>query len=388
MIDLKTVRADTPGCEEVLHFNNAGAALMPAPVHDAVAGHLRDELMHGGYEAEASAADALSALYDELAAFLGCSPDEVAYVENATRAWDMAFYSIPFSTGDRVITHGSEYSSNYLALLQTAERLGIEIDLAPSAASGEVDVDGLEAMIQPTTRLIAVTHVPTQGGLINPAEEIGRVARKHGITYLLDACQSAGQISLDVARIGCHMLSGTGRKFLRGPRGTGFLYVSNDIVESLSPPFIDMRAADWTAPGEYRFAPGARRFENWESFVAGRIGLLAALRYARSVGMVDIEQRVRTLASSLRERLQSAPGASCHDLGSEQCGIVTFTLDDESPAATQQRLAAHGINVSVTDRYSAQIDFNQRGIDSLVRASVHYFNSEEEVERFVNTVLA
>ena len=385
-IDVTAVRADTPACEEVLHFNNAGAALMPGPVYRVLIEHLELERRIGGYEAQAVASSAVEAFYSEFAKLLGCDENEIAYVENATRAWDMAFYSVPLSAGDRVLTHAAEYASNYLALLQQAQRKGFTIDVAPSDASGQVDVEALERMIRPQTRLIALTHVPTQGGLVNPAEAVGAIARRHGVMYLLDACQSAGQLELDVARLQCDLLTGTGRKFLRGPRGTGFLYVSRRVLGQLDPPFIDMRAATWTAAGEFEYAPGAGRFETWESYVAGRIALAEAVRYARGIGIAAIERRVTGLAARLREALGSVPGVQVHDRGERRCGIVTFVKHGETPESTVARLGRAGINVSLTVRTSAQIDFGERGLDALVRASVHYYNTGEEIERFVSAV--
>jgi len=386
MIDIESVRADTPACEKIIHFNNAGASLMPDPVFAAISGHLELERELGGYEAENLAADKLASLYNEFAALLNCEPHEIAYVENATRAWDTAFYGLPLKEGDRILTHGSEYSSNFLALLQQSRRRGYEIDLAPSDESGQLDVEALENMIGPRTRLIALTHVPTQGGLVNPAEAVGRVARKHDLIYMLDACQSVGQIEIDVKKIGCHVLSGTGRKFLRGPRGTGFLYVASDMIEQIEPPFIDMRAANWIDADAYEFAPGARRFENWESYVAGRVGLARAIRYARDIGVGLIEERVSELAAALREALSGVPEVSVHDLGVKKCGIVTFQKQGEPAGEMATRLLKRGINVSMTDRLSARIDFAERGLDQLVRASVHYFNTEDEIERFVAAV--
>ena len=386
MIDISSVRADTPSCERIIHFNNAGASLMPDPVFNAIKTHLELEREMGGYEAENLAADQLASLYSEFAVLLGCQAQEIAFIENATRAWDMAFYGLPLGKGDRVLTHGSEYASNFLALLQRSRRRGFEIDLVPSDESGQIDVAAMEAMIGPRTRLIALTHVPTQGGLVNPAEAVGQVARKHDLIYMLDACQSVGQIDLDVKKIGCHVLSGTGRKFLRGPRGTGFLYVAAGTVDQIEPPFIDMHAATWSGNNSYEFAAGAKRYENWESYVCGRVGLARAVRYARDIGLGSIEKRVTHLAATLRDALSLLPNVTLRDLGRNKCAIVTFQKQGESATALAARLLARRINASVTDLQSARLDFTERGLEDLVRASVHYFNTEDEIDRFAEAV--
>jgi len=385
-LDLDRLRAETPACKTMIHFNNAGSALQPRPVTEAIMAHLAREQEIGGYEAEAEAADALASFYTGFAGLLGADPSEIAYVENATRAWDMAFYGLPLVDGDRILTHGSEYASNYLALLQQAGRRGLHVDLVPSDGSGQIDVEALKKMIMPRTRLIALTHVPTQGGLVNPAEAVGRVAQTHGLLYMLDACQSVGQMPVNVEAIGCHILSGTGRKFLRGPRGTGFLYVANSILNTIEPPFIDLHAATWTGADSYELAEGAKRFENFESYVAGRVGLAKAVEYASDIGLKAIEERVTALADDLRTRLADTPGVSVHDQGERRCGIVTFRVTDEPPSDTAARLAAAGINVSVSVRRYAQLDLGARGLDAVTRASVHYYNTEDEVSRFVEVV--
>jgi selenocysteine lyase/cysteine desulfurase len=378
VIDLLRVRADTPGASRLIHFNNAGAALPPALVLDAVLGHLRLEAEIGGYEAEDRAAATIERTYAAIAALINAAPDEIALIENATRAWDMAFYGLGLGPGDRVLTGTNEYASNVLAFLH----VGAEVVVVPDDDAGQVDVDALERLADERVKLIALTHVPTNGGLVNPAEAVGRIARARGIPFLLDACQSAGQLALDVERLHCDMLSATGRKYLRGPRGTGFLYVRRAMLERLRPPMIDLHAAAWTAPDRYELRPDARRFENWESYVAGRIGLGVAVDYALALGLEAIEARVTGLAETLRSGLAAIGGVRVRDRGTRRCGIVSFTTPGDDPQGLQRALRARGVNTTVSSVASTRFDMERRGLARVNRASVHYYNTEEEIDRF------
>ncbi len=387
-IDIARARAETPGTQKVLHFNNAGAALPPQIVMDVVMAHLAREAEIGGYEACDEAEARLEAMYRSIARLINCAPDEVAFIENATRAWDMAFYSLPLQPGDRILTARAEYASNVIAYLQAAKNRGILLDVVPNDAHGQVCVETLEKMIDPRVKLIAITHVPSQGGLINPAAAIGAIARKNGIAYLLDACQSIGQLPIDVEAIGCDMLSATGRKFLRGPRGTGFLYVRREWIARLEPVFLDLHAATLTGERSFSIVPDAKRFENWESYVAGRLGLGAAVDYALAWGLDAIAARALGLARLLRETLAEIPGVSIHDLGVEKSAIVTFTLKTHDAQAIKTSLRAQGINVTTSSANSSRFDLAARGLTTVVRASPHYYNSEEEVARFCAAIRA
>jgi cysteine desulfurase/selenocysteine lyase len=380
--EVAALRHDTPGAAAVMHFNNAGCALPPRPVVDTVIAHLRREAEIGGYEAAGEAQARLNAVYASIARLLGCAPDEIAVVENATRAWDMAFYALPLGPGDRILTAMAEYASNYIAFLQLSRRRGVQVEVVPNDASGQLDVSALERMIDRRVKLIAVTHVPTNGGLVNPAAAIGRVARSHGIPFLLDTCQAAGQLPLDVEAIGCDMLSATGRKYLRGPRGTGFLYVRRELIDRLEPPFLDLHAAEWTSRDDFTIRGDARRFENWECNVAAKLGLGAAVDYALALGVDRIHGRVAFLAEQLRQRLRDLPNVQVQDLGTTRCGIVSFTVQGRSPAAVSSALAAQRINLSVSGRGSTLLDMEGRGLTELLRASLHYYNTEVEITRF------
>ncbi len=387
-IDVARARRETPGCANVLHFNNAGSALMPHAVLDATVDYLQLEAAIGGYEAADQRHGAIERFYGAAAELLGCDSDEIAFIENATRAWDMAFYAIPFAPGDRILTARAEYASNVVAFLQVAERTGAVVEVVPSDETGQLSVEALERAIDERVKLIAITHVPTNGGLVNPAAAVGRVARAAGVPYLLDACQSVGQMPVNVAEIGCDMLSTTGRKYQRGPRGTGFLYVRREICQQLEPPFIDLHAATWPEQFRYELRDDARRFENWETNYAGKVGLAVALDYALSWGMEAIWARVQCLASQLRQGLRAIPGVTVTDIGAEQCGIVTFTREGIGAKGIQQALAARGINVTTSSTSSTRFDMEARQLTEIVRASVHYYNDEAEIARFCEEVAA
>ncbi|MHA2169929.1 MAG: aminotransferase class V-fold PLP-dependent enzyme [Candidatus Kariarchaeaceae archaeon] len=385
-LNVGRAREETPACKRIIHFNNAGASLMPEPVLNTVINHLKLEATIGGYEAATQEKQKIESVYDTIASLLNSKHDEIAVIENATRAWDMAFYSIPFKPGDRILTMQAEYVSNYLAFLQVAKRYKVKIDVVPNDQDSQVSINDLEKMIDDRVKLISIVHIPTNSGLVNPVTEIGKIAKEHDILYLLDACQSVGQMPIDVIKIGCDILTSTGRKYIRGPRGAGFLYVNKDRLEQLEPPFIDVHAAEWLSKDEYRFRSDAQRFENWETNIAGKLALGKAAEYAMEWGLDRIWERIQNLSNTFRNELDKITRVKVRDIGKIQCGIVTFTVKCKDPVAVRKLLYKEGINVSVSTKSSALLDMEARSLESVVRASIHYYNTEEEIFRFCEVI--
>ncbi len=332
-IDIEAVRRDTPGCRQRIHFNNAGASLVPLPVLRTIIDHLNLESQIGGYEAAEAASDRISAVYDSAARLLNCAPDEIALVENATRAWDAVFYSIPFHSGDRVVTGCSEYCSNYMALLQIARKTGVEIVVVGDDDSGQIDLEQLSDVVDERVKLVALTHVPTSGGLVNPAVEVGAI-------------------------------------------------VDRERIDRLEPAIVEVGSARWTEKNAFTWRPGAKRFQTWEVSYALQLGLGRAIDYALDLGLASIWDRIRELADALRQCLEAIDGVRVHDIGVTKCGIITFTVPGINSDAAADFLRLKGVNVDVSTIEDSRLDFEARGLPSLVRASVHYFNTLEEVLRF------
>jgi selenocysteine lyase/cysteine desulfurase len=385
-LDIEALRAMTPGCAQRTHLNNAGAALLSTPTITTMTDYLRREAQIGGYEAADEAADRIEAVYESLAELLGASPSQIALFDNSTHAWNAAFYSVPLRAGDRILTGRDEYGSNVLAYLHVAQRTGAEVVVVPNDDSGQIDVDALANLIDEHTKMIGLTWVPTSGGLVNPAADVGRLARTADVLYLLDATQAVGQFPIDVSTIGCDMLTGTGRKFLRGPRGTGFLYVGQRAIERLEPFVAEIHSATWDGGRSFTWVDGAQRFETWENSYLNVLGLGAAVRQALDIGLDQIGRRSAELGSRLRTGLADSEGVTVHDLGREQCAIVTARVAGLHTGEVADALSRRRINVSTTVAEHTQFDAEVRDVHPLVRLSPHYYNTEAEIDQAVDAI--
>ena len=387
-LDLDAIRREIPGVEHVTHLNNAGAGLLSTRTLAAIVDHLELEARIGGYEAQDARREEIEACYSSIAQLVGGRRAEVALFDNSTHAFNAAFYSIPFREGDRVITAHSEYGSNVLAYFQVARRFGVELVVAPNDESGQVDVGALADLIDERTRLISISHIPTGGGLVNPAAEVGAIARAADVLFLLDATQSIGQFTVDVEEIGADFVTATGRKFLRGPRGTGFLWVREAVLDRLDPFVNEIEASTWDGARGYEWRAGARRFETWERSYGNVLGLGSAVDQALALGMDEIGARALRLGELLRDGLDAIPGVSTHDLGVNRCAMVTASLDGLASAEFAKRIKERGVNVSLTSPEHNLLDTEIRPVHPLVRLSPHYYNTEAEIAYALEVVAA
>jgi len=382
---VKRWREDTPGCAKQIHFNNAGSGLMPRAVLEAITAHLNREANFGGYESADDAEAAGAEAYANVAKVLGARPRNIAVVENSTVAFFQALSAFDFKAGDVIVTTRNDYISNQLAYLSLARRHGVEVRRAADLVSGGADPQSVKELLRdPRVRLLAVTWVPTNSGLMQPVEALGEVAEAAGVPYLVDGCQAVGQIPVDVAKLRCDFFSGTARKFLRGPRGIGFLYVSERALQRGDfPLYIDMRGADWVSADSFAPVPDARRFENWEFAYSLVLGLGEAARYALEVGVERGGRRARELAAALRSRLSGIGGIRVLDRGRDLAALVTIEVAGWDARELSKLLRTRGVNTSASLRAYAVIDMDEKRATTALRLSPHYYNTEEELDRVV-----
>lgn len=385
--DLAALRAETPACGQVIHLNNAGASPSPRRVLDAIAAQLARESAMAPMEAGESVRAATESVYASAARLLGCGTDEVAILGSQSAAFQAAFAGVRFEPGDRIIVTPSEWGGNHVNFLRAAERTGAVIEVAPVDDDGVLDVDGLAAMLDARVRLVALSWVPANGGLMHPAGAVGRLLAGSGILYFLDAAQAVGHMPVDVGAIGCDVLTSSGRKWLRGPRGTALLHVRRSALDRLAPPLLDVFSAPWSAEAGYRMRGDARRYECSERSLALQLGLGAAIDLALELGLVAIRERTDGLAGRLRAGLAAIPGVAVRDLGGgEKAPLVSFTVAGQEVGAVRQQLAAAGINAGANGVGYTPIDMGARGLDGIVRLAPHYFNLDIEIDAALTAV--
>ena len=384
MLDINTIRENTPGVENVVHLNNAGASLMPRIVLDSMKEYFDYELLNGGYETEAFFYKELQKFYDEAAVFLNAKPEEIAFTDSATESWQRAFFALPWKDGDEIITGNAEYASNYISFLRLQNNFKVKIKIAADNDSGETDPESIRQLLTEKTKLIAITHMPTAGGLVNPIEEIGQIASAHPALYLVDACQSVGQYPLDVHKIKCDILTGTGRKYLRGPRGTGLLFIRKEIMFELEPMSIDLFSANWSGENEYSIREDAKKFETYEKNFGALLGLKTALNYYNSLNKTDVWNRIQDLAQYLKEKLREFGITKIDNAGKIHSGLVSFDPEFMPALDLMKTLRAEKFNTSIGRVGNSRLYMKAIGMETILRASVHYYNTHEEIDLFID----
>ena len=384
-MDIEKIRNNTLGCNQVVHFNNAGSSLPPNCVTETVVNYLKEEGQNGGYESFEKELPRLEYVYDQVSGLINAEREEIALMESATVAWNSIFYSLDWKKGQVVLTGQTEYASNFISYLKLKKERGIIIEVLPQSEEGDVCLKALEARLQKGgVTLISLSHIPTNGGLIQPVSKIGLLAQKYKVLFLLDACQSVGQCPIDVQKIQCDFLTATGRKYLRGPRGTGFLYVKKKHFSWLKPFTLDLYSANLTSKETYEIRKDARMFETWESSPALRLGLGKACDYAQKQDISKTFERIQKLGHTLRKELEKVEDCLVHDIGKEKGGIVSFSLKGKNPIKVKEELSKRKVNTSVSYKTSTFWDMEERGLGDILRASVHYYNTEEEILSFIN----
>ncbi|MDA1082234.1 MAG: aminotransferase class V-fold PLP-dependent enzyme [Gemmatimonadetes bacterium] len=386
--DVARWRADTPGTQRRHHLNNAGAALPPRPVTDAVRTHLDLEAEIGGYEAAGAARASIDDAYRAIAGLLRCAPGNIAMTSSATASYAQALSVFEFTAGDVIVTTSADYLSNRLMFESLSARRGVRVLEAADLPSGGVDPESVAALVSAERpRLVAVTWVPTFGGLVQRVEDVGEVCVAAGVPYLVDGCQAVGQLDIDVTTVRCDFLAATARKFLRGPRGVGFLYVSDGaLARDWHPLLVDMRGAKWPAPGGYALFDGARRFEQWEQSHALVLGMGAAARYALAAGVARTAARAHALAAELRARLANIPGVRALDRGERLSAIAAFECAGPDASVLVRALRERGVNTTAQTADENAVALQRLGASSLLRVSPHYYNDESDLDAIENAL--
>ena len=382
-MNIEQIRQDTPNCKDKIFLNSAGASLIPKIVVHKVNEYLIEEEKIGGYKLEELRKSEFDEFYNEVAKLIHCEAHNIAFINNATDGYIKALSCIDFKEDDTVITTDDDYASNHIHFIALQKRYHINVVRIKTFENGELDIEDFETLIKMyRTKLVSISHIPTNSGLIQNVKAIGNICEKNNIIFLLDACQSVGQIVVDVKPLKCDFLTATGRKFLRGPRGTGFLYVSDKILkEQYAPLYIDGRGATWTEIYKFEMLDSAKRFELWESPCAFKMGFQEAIKYANNIGMEHIQAYNEKIMKQLRANLSSIPNVVLFDKGLNTSNILTFRKGNVSLKRISNILDKNKVYYSVSNKEWGLIDFNKKGIEWAIRLSPHYFNTIEEMDK-------
>lgn len=369
-------------------LNSAGSSLPDKRVVDRMRSHLELEATIGGYEAANAAEHDLALFYQRAAGLVEAEPDDMAFMDGGTRAWNSIVYStLGLEAGDEIVTAPSEFGSNLVSLLDVAHRHGATIRMARVNERGAIDRAHLATLLNRRTRLVAISLINAHTGTVNDLDGLDIEVRAitNGALYVVDACQAVGQIPVSVRRLGCDVLTATGRKWLRGPRGTGFLYVRSSVRDRLRPPTLDQANAGLVTPGsypdsEFSFREDALRFETWERSIAAVLGLSEAILIVDELGIDNIHLEVARLAKRLRAALVDVDGVDILEDVEEASGIVCVAPASAAPWDLVPAMSEVGFSVGMMPRWVDGPAFAGPSHRSALRLSPHFFNTNDEID--------
>lgn len=367
------------------YLNNAGSSLMSHETINSVIDHLSLECRVGGYRAASMCELQIEDFYGLAAKLVGApSSTCIAFMDSASRAWNMALYGLPLCDGDEIVTLSSEFGTNLVSIFHFASKVGAKVTVLECDPSGFFDMSELRKCLERGARLIAISHVAAHASIVNPVEEIGKLVAQFEALYLVDGCQAAGQMDIDVVEIGCHAYTATGRKWLRGPRGTGFLYVKESSL--ISPLYVDLASADLAfgndgKPSGVTIGSDARRFELWERSIASMIGLKVALSQYLALDQNDVHARMRTASLDLRKCISANSNLKLIGNEASNSSIVGFyTLDPSREDALKRAFEDAEIQISTMGDWDCPMHFPKNGAGSIFRLSPHYYTEHDTVD--------
>jgi len=386
--DVHEVRADFPLLSKgVIYFDNAATSLTPRQVVDAMARYLlecRANVGRGSYRLAIEATSMYEEVRKKVAKFIGAEATEVAFVKNATEAINLVAMGLRWRKGENVVTTALEHHSNMLPWIRAARLYGLELRFVRPRGDGTLAIEDFEELVDERTKVVAVAHVSNVLGTISPVKEIAKIAKSKGALFLVDAAQSAPHMPINVKELGCDFLAFSAHKMC-GPPGAGVLYARDGV--QLDPLAVGGgTVADASLDG-YKLLDRPHALEAGTPPIGDVIGLGAAIDYLSRLGLENVMKHELKLAKKLRELLIEVPDVKVHGPEEPQTGIVSFSVRDVK--AEDVALALGNLNICVRAGFHCAIPLVRDVLGErlgVVRASLYLYNTEEEVEKFVDSL--
>jgi cysteine desulfurase / selenocysteine lyase len=368
------------------YLNNAGAGIMSTKTYEVIINYLKLEREIGAYHAAAKSKTLSDNFYINAAKLINAnSPSEIAYMDSASRGWNMIVYGTPLKKGDTILTLSSEFGTNLITLFNYAKLNDFKVCVIKCDINGSFLIEEIENKLKEGAKLIAISHAVAHGSIINPVEEIGKLAKKYGAYYIVDGCQTVGQIKVDVQSIQCDAYMTTGRKWLCGPRGTGFLYVKSS--SQMRTTQLDLASADLIFDDNLNLIRievrnDAKQFELWEKSFANLLGLSSAIEECLESKIEVISVKIQELSNKLRFAASSNENIKLIGKTISLSGILGFYLDDYSKESyVQNEFDKFDLRISTMSDWDCPMHFPKNGANKIFRLSPHFYTDNDTIEK-------